>query len=153
MWPKMRALSPETALQLERWSYLVLLAAGLLSVLIGCPRILGEFGFIDANTVGALDMIFSIMLILPTLAIWSVILIFGVVAFVMGRARLRRRLLLIYICVGLLLWLATDLGIPSRTAAVAGAVGLTFLIAGPAVWLAATYRQRRTQTGGEHQVG
>ncbi|HUM14901.1 MAG TPA: hypothetical protein VL086_04355 [Candidatus Nitrosotalea sp.] len=153
MWPKMRALSPASALQLERWSYLVLLAAGLPLVLIGCPRILGEFGFIDANAVGVLDMIFSIMLILPTLAIWSMILMFGVVAFVMGRARLRRRLLLIYICVGLLLWLATDLSIPGRTAAVAGAVGLSFLLAGPTVWLAASYRQTRAQTGGQHQVG
>ena len=140
----MRALSPESTLRLERWSYFVLLAAGLPLLLIGCPRILGEFGFIDANAVGVLDMIFSSMLIPPTLVIWSMVLMFGVVALVMGRARLRRRLLLIYICVGLLLFLATDLNIPGTTAAAAGAVGLTFLIAGPIVWLAASYRQTRT---------
>ena len=149
----MRALSPESTLRLERWSYLVLLAAGLPLVLIGCPRIPGEFGFIDANAVGVLDMIFSIMLIPPTLVIWSMLLMFGVVALVIGRARLRRRFLLIYTCVGLLLFLATDLNIPGRTAAAAGAVGLTFLIAGPIVWLAASYRQSRTQTGGGHRAG
>jgi hypothetical protein len=98
-------------------------------------------------------MISSIMLLPPTLVIWSMVLMFGVVAFVMGRARLRRRLLLIFICAGLLLFLATDLNIPGRTAAAAGAVGLTFVIAGPIVWLAGSYRLTRTWTGGEQQAG
>jgi hypothetical protein len=139
----MRPLSPGSTLRLERWSYLALLAAGLQLLLIGCPQILGEFGFIDANAVGVLDMIVSIMLIPPGLVILSMAFIFGVVGLVVGRPRLRRRLLLSYTCVGLLLLLATDRNIPSRTAEGAGAVGLTFLIVGPIVWLATVRRELR----------
>lgn len=134
---------PQSRLRLEVWSYLVFLAAGLPLVLIGCPQILGEFGLIDADTVGTLDLMFSIMVISPGLVIWAIALVFGAVSLVMGPARLRRRLLLSYGCVGLLLFLATEPSLPNRTAASLGAAGLIFLMAGPIVWLFGIGRECR----------
>lgn len=92
-------------------------------------------------------MIVSIMVIPPGLVILATALVFCAIALVMGRARLRRRLLLSYACVGLLLFLATNPNIPSRRAAGAGAVGLVFLIAGPIVWLCSVGRELREMAG------